>query len=639
MRNFQKLVAVIALSGLCFAVPAPSDSGAPKKHAAKVVKKDMTAEQLKELKQQMDQQQAATQQLQEQLKQTQQQLQQTQQQLSQAQATANAANAKVATVETNTTMQVQKVQSDLTDVKTALNTTDMEAKKAVKEVGELQHPNSIAYKGIRITPGGFLEETEYWRSHATLSDQATPFNSIPLGGFAGGSATGNTATQSAYNPYLTEYGMTARDTRITLRADADAGTTKLTGYYEMDFFGTSPTANLSQTTSYTPRIRQGWGRAKFANGWTITGGQMWSLITLNRKGVDSDNSNLWIPNIIEAQYSVGYDWARFAEVRIGKQITKNLSFALALDNPAYLNTGATNTTGTVAGLASLGNGLLGNSLVSSCSAVTSGTPAVVTGVICTNTPTYSTNLAPDTIVKLAYDDPKLGHWEIKGISRFFRDRAVSTVVGTFPTAVVTPGWNNTALGGGIGAGTIIPVVPGKIDFVAQGMWGKGISRYEDSGQYDFVVKSTPDHNMIPLKSFSVLTGFETHPNKKTELDLLFGDEYYYRDVYTTTAGTPAGYGAPNANNTACGFESAAVGTAVGAGDACAGNNKNLWNAKLYGYYDLYKGPVGTLRFGAEVDYVERQVWSGNGGLTAGSAGIGAKGNEKTAFTTMRYIFP
>jgi hypothetical protein len=621
-------------------MPAPSDSGAPKKstkhHAA--VKKDMTAEQLKDLKQQMEQQQAATQQLQEQLKQTQQQLQQTQQQLSQAQATANAANAKAATVETNTNVQVQKVQSDLTDVKTALSTTDATANKAVKEVGELQHPASIAYKGIRLTPGGFLEETEYWRSHATLSDQATPFNGIPLGGFAGGNpaSTGVPATQSAYNPYLTEYGMTARDTRITLRADADAGKTKLTGYYEMDFFGTSPTANLSQTTSFTPRIRQGWGRAKFANGWTITGGQMWSLITLNRKGVDSDNSNLWIPNIIEAQYSVGYDWARFAELRIGKQIGKNLAVAFALDNPAYLNTGATNTTGTVAGLTSLGNGLLGNSLVSTCSTsggvtttvggVTTTTPVVTS---CTNTPTYSTNLAPDMIVKLAYDDPKIGHYEVKAIGRLFRDRAVSTVSST---NVITPGWNNTGVGGGVGAGAIIPVVPGKVDFLAQGLWGKGISRYEDSGQYDFVVKSTPDHNMIPLKSFSILTGFETHPNKKTELDLLFGDEYYYRDLYKNTAGALAGYGAYTANNGACGYESAAVAVASGAGDACTGNNKNLWNVKLYGYYDMYKGPMGTLRYGAEVDYVERQTWSG-------ANGIAPKGNEKTAFTTMRYIFP
>jgi DNA-binding protein YbaB len=631
MRNFQKAVAVIALSGLCLAAPAPSDSDtaakkSTKHHAARPVKKDETAEKLRNLKETVDQQQATMQQMQQQLQQTQQQLQQTQQQLVQTQQTAQAADAKVATVETNSNMQVQKVQADLSDVKTALNTTTQTVQKDDKKLTELEHPPSIAYKGIRITPGGFLEMTGYFRTHATLSDQATPFQTIPLGGFAGGAqAPGAAATEPGANPYLTEFGETARDSRITLRADADAGKTKLAGYFEMDFFGTSPTANPNQTTSYTPRIRQAWGRAKFANGWTITGGQVWTLLTLNRKGTDVDNANLWIPNIIEAQYSVGYDWGRFAEVRLSKQIGSKLNLAIALDNPSYLNSGATNTTATVAGVASLGAGLLGNSLVSTCSTTLNGT---VPETICTNTPTYSTNLAPDTIVKLAFDDPKLGHFEIKGIQRFFRDRVVSTATAA---GVITPGWNNTAIGGGIGAGAVIPVVPHKVDFIAQGMYGKGISRYEDAGQYDFLVRST-DHNLQTLKSFSVLAGFETHPSRKVEIDALFGDEYYYRDLYATATGALTGYGAYTANNGACGYESAAIATAAGAGDACTGNNKNLWNAKLFGYYDLYKGPVGTLRYGAEVDYIERETWSG-------ALGLAPKGNEKTVFTTMRYIFP
>jgi len=300
-----------------------------------------------------------------------------------------------------------------------------------------------------------------------------------------------------------------------------------------------------------------------------------------------------------------------------------------LDNPAYLNSGATNTTGTVAGVASLGAGLLGNSLVSSCSTVS--TAGVVTGVICSNTPTYSTNLAPDMITKLSYDDPKLGHYEVKAISRFFRDRVVPSVTGSGSTTVIHPGWNNTALGGGIGAGAVIPVIPGKVDFIAQGLYGKGISRYEDSGQYDFLVRST-DKQLQPLKSFSFLTGFETHPNKKVEIDALFGDEYYFRGLYHPTPTTFAGYGVPTLNNSGCAYENAAVAEASGAGTSCAPNNKMLWNAKLYGYYDLYKGPVGTLRYGAEVDYVERQTWSGENG-------IAPKGNDKTAFMTMRYIFP
>lgn len=639
MRNFQKLVAVIALSGLCFAAPVPSDSGtakkSTKKHAA-VVKKDMTSEQLKELKQQMEQQQAATQQLQEQLKQTQQQLQSTQQQLSQAQATANAANAKATTVETNTSMQVQKVQADVSDVKSAMKTTEASVADAEKKVNYLEHPASIAYKGIRITPGGYLENTFFYRSHATLSDQATPFSGIPLEGFAGGSPVN--AAQSGENPRLSEVGFTARDSRITLRADADAGTTKLTGYYEMDFFGTSPTANYSQTSSYTPRLRQAWGRAKFADGWTITGGQMWNLITLNRRGTDADNSNLWIPNIMEAQYSVGYDWGRFSEFRISKQFDKHVNFALGVVQPTMLSS-ANNETGSVAGVATPGIGLLGNSLVTACSTTTTATLASTT--ICTNSPLYTTNLAPDLVVKLTYDDAKIGHYEVKALGRAFRDRIVpgATVDGN----LITSGYNKTVYGQGIGAGAVIPVVAGKVDLIAQGLYGKGVSRYEDSGQYDVVIRLDGDHSMQPMKSYSYLAGFETHPNKKVEIDALFGQEHYYQDLYPvfgSTTGAVTGYGAASTSVAGCFFENGTQATAaLAAGDTCAPNNKTLWNAKLYGYYDLYKGPMGTLRYGAEVDYIERTTWAGNAGTTAAPIVFQPKGNDKTGFVTMRYIFP
>ena len=54
---------------------------------------------------------------------------------------------------------MQKVQADLSDVKTAMNTTTLVADQAEKKVNYLEHPASIAYKGIRITPGGDLENT------------------------------------------------------------------------------------------------------------------------------------------------------------------------------------------------------------------------------------------------------------------------------------------------------------------------------------------------------------------------------------------------------------------------------------------------------------------------------------------------
>ncbi len=631
---------------MCLAAPAPSDGEAPAKKHTKhhAQKKEAVApvcaacDEIKALQDKAQAQQAEIDQLRNAAANNtaatdaQKAAAAAQRAADDAAAAAAAANAKATAA-----------QSDVAGLKPEVATAAQEAASAEKKADYLEHPATIAYKGIRITPAGFVEATGYFRSKATLSDQATPFQSIPLESSANGTYAN---TESGYNPYLTETGFTPRDSRIAFRLDADpTKSAKLAAYYEMDFLGAASTANPNQTSSFTPRIRQAWARAKFANGWTITGGQMWSLMTLNRRGTDADNSNVWIPNIIEAQYSVGYDWGRFGAVRVGKTLGKDVTFALEINNASSL-TQANNTTAGVAGLASTGNGLDGNSLVSSCTATSTSTSTTTAGVItttttttpvCTNTPTYSTNLAPDMIVKLTYDNAKLGHFEVKGVGRFFRDRVISTAT--------VPGWNNTDLGGGVGAGWVIPVVHNKVDFITQGLWGKGISRYQDAGQYDFVVRST-DHNLQPIQAYSALAGFETHPTRKTELDLLFGEEYYKRTLYVTSAPgaattTYGGYGVPTANNTACYYElnTLTPTSSINKTPACTGNNRVLWNGKVFGYYDVFKGPHGTLRYGAEYDYDYRSTWSGTGGLAAGVKGLSPRGFDNVAFMTMRYILP
>ena len=137
--------------------------------------------------------------------------------------------------------------------------------------------------------------------------------------------------------------------------------------------------------------------------------------------------------------------------------------------------------------------------------------------------------------------------------------------------------------------------------------------------------------MKTVLGLSNLAGFETHPTTRFEVWALFGDEYYGRTTYISGT-TVAGYGSPVAVNSGCFFETSGLATAAGVSGTCTGNNRNLWNAKLMSYYDPYKGTFGTLRFGVEVDYIERNTWSGAGGLSP-------KGNDKTAFTTMRWILP
>jgi hypothetical protein len=593
-----------------------------KRHVAKPVKRDDTTQKIRDLNALVEQQQNAMQQMhqetQQELQQLRQQLLQTQQQLSSTQQTAQQANANVTAVETNTSIQVQKVQADLSDVKATVNTSALAVQKEEKRVSDLEHPLALNFKGIRITPWGFLELTGFYRSHAELTDQSTVFSAMPL----------ESQINGPYNSHLSEFMMSARDSRMVVRADAAERGMKFTGFYEMDFFGVGTTSNLSQTSSYTPRLRQAWGRVQWSNGWAISGGQMWSLMTLNRKGVDADTP--WIPNVMEASYTLGYQWLRTPEIRVSKNFNHGLAFGIELDQPNYSAFGANNTVSTVTGLAAAGAGQLTNSLPSTCTATaSSATPPVIT-VTCVGSPLYSTGLAPDLIAKLAYDNPKLGHFEVKGIGRFFRDR--SEPVAATSTAAAIPAWNNTGLGGGIGYGAIIPIVPKKLDFVSEGMYGKGVSRYIENGQYDAVLRSTPDHNLQMIKSVAAFAGFEAHPTPKIELNAFFGEEYYGRTTYLNSEGILAGYGAQTAVNSGCYYETAALATAAGVSSACTGNNRTLWNAKLYGYYTLYKGPKGQVVYGVEADYDQRNTWSGAGGLAP-------KGNEKTAFSTMRFILP
>ena len=277
MRNLHKVVALIALSGMCFGAQAPSDRDAAakkstKQHAANTTKKvapakrDETSEKLRELKEMIEQQQSSLQQVQRQLRETQQQLQQTQQQLSSTQQTAQQADAKAMAVETNSNLQVQKVQADLSDVKMAVTTANQQAKMAVSKAEDLEHPLAIHYKGVTITPGGFLAAESVWRQRGTGSDINTPFNSISFPG------------ADAY--HQSEFFGSGRQSRLSLLVEGKTNFAKLTGYYETDLaVGTGVTSNNNQSNSYGLGMRQVCGQAALNNGWTITGGQMWSLVT------------------------------------------------------------------------------------------------------------------------------------------------------------------------------------------------------------------------------------------------------------------------------------------------------------------------------------------------------------------------
>jgi len=593
-------MAALALSTLCFA-QAPATKAQPKKKVTTTatVRKSAPATKadLEKLQEVLNAQGAQLEALRQQNATLSSQLQQTQTQLNDAQTAAHDAQTKVAALEAEQRPVVTKLQGDVTDMKNALVNTVNTMQEDQKRVTDLEHPTTLHFKGISITPGGFLATDVMYRSHAENTDVISSFNGVPF----------NADPRSK----LSEFRGSARQSRISLLAEGQAGKVKLTGYYELDFLGAAPTANENQSTSYNPRIRQLWGQAGLPGGWTLTAGQTWSLITMNKSGIATRGE--WVPATIDGQYVVGYDFARLMTVRIVKTTAgKQFSFGVALENPATLVSIKSGDTGLVAGLSSPGTGTLGNTTVSSC-----------TSLPCSASPMYSTNLAPDVIIKAAFDPKHFrGHYEIKAVGRFFRERILTpgnVGLGQIPGNYTTPG-------GGFGAGMIIPIVPKKVDFIAEGSYGWGLARYGDSSNVDVVVRDVTgvrtDLHLAPVENFHVMGGLEIHPNPKLDWYIYGGDEYLGR-TYQYGLTTNDYHNCWPASETAF---------------SCSANMKNIYQATTGFWYRFFKGPYGTLQYGAQASCTQKVAWSGERVVSPVTFGT-AKGGDTIIMTSFRYYLP
>ncbi|HEY5162274.1 MAG TPA: hypothetical protein VII81_04605, partial [Terriglobales bacterium] len=465
-------------------------------------------------------------------------------------------------------------------------------------------------KGITITPGGFLELGTVIRNR----NENASLNSA--------SGDGNIPFPGSPNGTLSEFRFDARHSRVTLKGEGKIGSAKVTGYYEVDFLGAAPTANENQSNSFNLRQRQLWGMVNFSNGLTFTGGQQWTLFGLTRKGME--NGGEFQPLVINPQYVIGYDWTRQPGLRIVKNFHNKVWAGFALENasmvlsgqsfgaaaPALVTTGAPSNNITLAGIPLFGFNGSANAIAPNGNFTLANTPGA-NGV--------STNLAPDLIAKLTFE-PGWGHFEIKGMARFFRDRYA--------------GQNNSTVGGGLGVAAIMPLVKSKLDFVAEGSLGNGMGRYGSGGGWDVTIK--PDGSVRPIRSYHGLLGPEIHVGKNLDVYGYFGAEYYQRTMYLTSATSGIGYGLPFATNTSCNLQQTTTTAVPG---ACNGNTRVAWEFTPGFAYRFYKGTAGTVQMGVQYSYSERALWSGNGGLPAGSAGIAPTGNVSQVFTSFRYMLP
>ena len=485
-----------------------------------------------------------------------------------------------------------------------------------KPKGE-ETPTSIHIKGITLTPGGYFAAESVYRTRAASADINTPFTGIPF--------PGNSLSK------VSEFNASARQSRISMLAEGKLDHAKFTGYYETDFLSAGATSNNRQSNSYTMRQRQFWGQASLDNGLSFTGGQMWSLVTETKKGVQ--NRTEAPPPTIDPQYSVGFSWARQYGFRVAKSFAEDkFILAFAVEGPQTTFGGRGVPNGKFFFNAPGAGGGLFNA--------TDGTG-------------YTVNQSPDFILKAALD-PGWGHYEVFGVISRFRDRVFPCGVGISAanpcpidssiTNTVVGAFNDSRSGGGIGANLRAPVLGKYGDFGIHFLGGDGIGRYGSAQLAD--VTARPDGTLAPIRGGQFLGTLELHPNPKLDVYLNYGVEYAFRAWYNTSTDpvlgpfSSVGYGSPFFNNSGCGTETLPVNGigAPGAGGTCNGDLRNVQEGTIGFWHRFYKGNRGTLQWGAQYSYLVKNTWSGNANTPA-NVGAQPKAIDNMIFTSFRYVLP
>jgi hypothetical protein len=462
--------------------------------------------------------------------------------------------------------------------------------------------------GITLTPGGFLAAEGVWRSRTTGGDFSPAFGSMPA--------------YTSPLAHMNEIRGTARQSRVSLLAEGQINpATVVSAYGELDFLGSGITANSNESNSYSPRIRHLYATLDWNDiGLHVLGGQTWSLVTMNSKGITPRNEVT--PATIDAQYVAGFTWTRQPQFRLTKNFGDSLWIAASAEMPQTTGCPAGALAGSAAPGASVpvnaenGNGVICNQL-----------PSGGSGQLDTYN-YYSLNHVPDIIAKAAWE-PTVGdrriHIEGFGLYTDLYDYVQNGVT----TAAL---WTNNSrydtTGWGAGGGIIIPVIPKLIDVQGSGMIGRGIGRYGSSQLAGATFN--PNGSLDALPEAMYLGGVTVHATPQLDIYAYGGQEKLLSTDYS--AATGLGYVSPTVNNSGCYMLNG----------TCAGKIQDAWELTA-GFWDkIYEGSFGSVRVGLQYAFIQNDLFSGSG-TSLGNAANGGTGvggsvhfNNQMVYTSFRY---
>jgi len=412
-----------------------------------------------------------------------------------------------------------------------------------------------------ITPVGFMDFTTVFRTSNPGSGIGTNFGSIPY--------------NNAINGRNTELRLSAQNSRIGLRVDANVHGAKVLGYLESDFLGFNPPNVAVTSNSNSLRLRLYWVDVR-KDKVELFAGQSWSMLTPNRKGLSALPADLFYSQDIDVNYQNGLVWSRNPQFRFIVHPNDKVAMGISLENPEQYIGG------------SGGGGLI-------------TLPAALATPYANQLNNGNTTLSvpdvhPDLIAKLAFDPSSRAHLEVAGVFRTFR---VWDPVNTT---------HFTSHGGGGSANFNFELAHG-FRLISNNYWSDGGGRWIFGLAPDLVVR--PNGSLSPLHAGSTVDGFELQA-KHTLFYAYYGGTYIGRNTVVDTGGKLAGYGyagSPNSQNRVI-------------HEPTFGLTQTFWRDPRY----------GALQLMLQYSYLLRDPW-------AVASGTPKDAHASMVFINLRYLLP
>jgi hypothetical protein len=404
---------------------------------------------------------------------------------------------------------------------------------------------ALAAGPARIRLGGYLGVTGIYRSTNSGGGPGTSFASIPY--------------EDTVQGNVSEARLSAQSSRISIRVDADfpepdTRFRRLSGYFEMDFSGTTPGTVAVTSTSVGFRLRQAFAEVQYGEHFFLAAGQAFTLMTAQKDQLSIWPSDLELSQAVDTNYLAGMIWGRTPQVRLTWRPSARFNWAVSLENPEQ----------------QLGRGLV---VLPSCCA-TDIDAQYNTGADELSVP----NLMTDFVTRAALNPTRPLHVDVGGVVRVFR-HTVAPYDDDFK-----------AVGGGIGINANYSVSASTRLLVQTG-FGSGFGRYIGGLAPDAAFRR--DGSISTIGTTSWVGGIEQKISPKLSIAGYYSGLDTDANFDLDSDGRYIGFGFPGASNS---------------------NNRKIQQITGTGSYQFLKSSDrGSGQLSLQTSWLTREPWSqGNG---------------------------